>query len=143
MLTVLKCKKLPESLWSDLLQLRPELILPVAATFYWYNSSHYSCKEKVKALLFYFTEDKSCHRSPPRVQLNLETVHAFSEWQSVYSDALALNYMLRSPFHATNPAMLYSGENVLYYASWNSDLRYPDQKKMFEIITYAKTKPAK
>ncbi len=84
-------------------------------------------------------KNKSRHRSPPGEKHSLETVHAFSEWQSVYSDTLALNYMLHSPFHATNPAMLYSSEKAIDYASWPFDCLYSectdDEEKMFKIIT--------
>ena len=140
MLAILKCNKMSDKHWSEFKQLPPELKLPVATAFYWYHTSSFADTQLLKALLFCFFNTGASHIPIPD-QFSWENVHAFSQWQSVYSDALALNYMLRSPLEATNPARLFSGINILYYASMGSDdinSKFSTiQMKMFDIITSA------
>jgi len=116
-LTILKCKKMSESSWSELLCLPPELKLPVAAAFYWYKTSAVDLR-LVKALLFCF---RNSHPLPIKErQYSEQDVHVFCEWQCVYRDVLALDYMLNSPFKPTSPAMLFSSKIALFCASWDS-----------------------
>lgn len=137
LLTMLKCKKMSTDVWLQLLHLPPELKLPVATTFYWYKSSAVVDTRLVKALLSCFMDSSSLQGKGRNFKL--EDVHAFCEWQSVYSDVLALNYMLHSPFQPTNPGMLYSGNKALFYASSKFlDCQFARDKMkmaMFAIVT--------
>ncbi len=52
--------------------------------------------------------------------------------------------MLRSPLKATNPARLFSGIKILYFATIDLNSRFSkDQMKMFEITTSVKEKKVK
>ena len=99
--------------------------LPVAATFYWYkNLKHtYASLDIVKALLLSFLtcseqiEDNTKLPEPSSISDHNQTLHAFAQWQCVYYDATTLNLLAGEPFPTTSPALLYSGEAAMYYAS--------------------------
>ena len=147
-LAVLKCNKLHSKGYECLKSLPEELVLPVATAFYW----HFSCDDiddkLVWALLLCFAR-KGIPTEPHRYsnERDLSKVHAFSQWQCIYYDALSLNYLAGCPFPATNPAHLFSGEMSLAYADCvprRLPLSISDTiKKMFEIVTKIKKKKPK
>ena len=99
--------------------------LPVAATFYWYkNLEHtYASLDIVKALLLSFLtcseqiEDNTKLPEPTSRSNHNQALHAFAQWQCVYYNATILNLLAGEPFLTTSPALLYSGEAAMYYAS--------------------------
>lgn len=104
--------------------------LPVAVTFYWHqklDENRYSSFQKqqlVKCLLLSFLSCSGLRRleiprfkiTPITKEAHLLALHAFSQWQCVYLDALNLNYLAREPLSYTSPAELYSGEVAMHYA---------------------------
>lgn len=101
--------------------------LPVVATYYWYKHCE-AAKEKkylVKSLLLSFLtcsqeikdEAYSSKVNDATKNLHWDGLHAFAQWQCVYYDAMALNYLAKEPFESTNPYLLYSGRIVMFYAS--------------------------
>ena len=102
--------------------------LPTAATFYWYQMCNNPPAQRhlVKSLLLCFLMCSKIisDKVPPLDPITRETksdhlrsLHAFAQWQCVYCDAMALNYLAREPFVATNPSSLFSGKVAMYYAS--------------------------
>ncbi len=141
-LTVLKFYKMPMESQLEFKRLPAELKLPVATAFYWYLSSDIADTKLVQALLLCFVGIEASS-IPEKKQLNLENLHAFSQWQSVYSDALALNYMMRSPLHATDPGMIFSGKKALHYTDHLPSQFSGILIKMFAIVVSRKKKKDK
>ena len=146
-LTVLRCKKLHSQYYKCLKSLPKELVLPVATAFYWHLSCDDIDDNLVWALLLCFAR-KGIPTEQHRYsnERDLSKVHAFSQWQSIYYDALSLNYLAGCPFPATNPAHLFSGEMSLAYAErvprcLPLSISRDCLDKMFEIVTKVKKKP--
>ena len=131
-LGVLNCSKLSH---DDRVQefdtLEDKWKLPIAATFYWYHGCDNPPVQRhlVKSLLVCFLtcsgEIQKLGKIPPFEPVTrdakhdvLTALHAFAQWQCVYHDARALNYLAREPFSTTSPASLYSGEVAMHYASF-------------------------
>lgn len=130
-LAVLKCHEISQEDIVDYFNKLPnQWKLPVAATFYWYQILKDPLKEKdkerlTKSLLLSFL---TCSGEIPYGAYPLKTVtmetrkshlqdlHAFSKWQCVYSDAMALNYVAREPFCTVSPSSLFSGQVAMHYA---------------------------
>lgn len=55
--------------------------------------------------------------TPKTRSSHLIALHSFAQWQCVYFDCKALNYVAREPFPTTSPASLYSGEVAMHYSS--------------------------
>ena len=134
--------------------------LPMAATFYWYarfnKTSEISAtlrKELLQSLLLSFlTCSGHISRVVPPLSVtkytklaHLTALHAFAQWQCVYFDARALNYLAREPFPSTSPAHLYSGRVAMYYATsvshegyWLADIisRGSDEWILFYKLLY-------
>jgi hypothetical protein len=110
---------------------------PIAATFFWFQhvrtTSNLQKEHLLKSLLLSFltcsgviqNEIPAFAGSRPY----MEMLHAFGQWQGVYYDARALNYLAREPFHTTSLALLYSGEVVMHYATVHA--RDPDWPARF------------
>ena len=156
-LTVLKCQK-----DAKFLTLSEELKLPIAATFYWYQkltcpASMAKRSYLVKSLLLGFLACSDEIQTsiqplepvtPATKSAHLTALHAFAEWQCVYSDAMALNRLAREPFLTTSPARLYSGEVTMYYAfvserkeNWLDDFifKYSEEWALFNKLLYLVT----
>ena len=131
-LDVLICHRLSQDdMQREFNTLEDKWKLPVAAACYWYQTCGSPSVQRhlVKALVMSFI---TCSReeSPANEVPCLETVtvntkpdvlmavHAFAQWQCVYHDAMALNYVAREPFPTTSPASLYSGGVAMHYASF-------------------------
>ena len=126
---VLEILKYPMERMQLFDQLEDQWKLPVAATFYWYQQSSIPRDQRedlLKSLLLSFLTCSGIMSADlpqlPAVtsemkQRHLTALHAFSQWQCVYFDARALNYLAREPFPTTNPASLYAGEVAMHYAT--------------------------
>ena len=153
-LSILKCHKISEDDIEHIFNKKAgDWKLPIAATFYWYRHLDIPLAERrelVKSLLLIFLE---CFPDPQaQISLNpaskkpehLTALHAFGQWQCVYYDAMALNYVAREPFSATSPASLYSGEAVMCLATKKSvreeAIRIlaadPEKWELFNIFLY-------
>ena len=151
-LSILKCRKISEDDIERIFNVLPdEWKLPIAATFYWYRHLDIPVAQRrdlVKSLLLIFLK---CfpypHISLDPVSIDpehLTALHAFGQWQCVYSDAMALNYVAREPFSATSPASLYSGEAVMCLATKKSVreeairilVADPEKWELFNIFLY-------
>ncbi len=128
---VLKCDMISQDdIEQDFNTLSDKWKLPIAATFYWYHTCDNPPAQRhlVKSLLLSFmtcSKELKADDLPPLEPVSRETksdhlmaLHAFAQWQCVYYDALSLNYLAREPFPPTSPACLYSGEVVMFYASF-------------------------
>ena len=137
--------------------------LPLAATFFWYrqlkepNPDLVKTLDLVKALLLcFFTcseviEDKSIaepNLTGQQRAIRHQSLHAFAQWQCVYFDAVALNYLTQEPFHTTSPARLYSGKVAMFYAlaslsgpHWVNRFiaRDSEQRRLFKELLYLVT----
>ena len=103
--------------------------LPIAATFFWYQhkSTPRDLRENLlKCLLLSFLTCSGVISNdvPSLPPVNAKTkgrhltaLHCFAQWQCVYYDARALNYLAREPFPTTSPASLYSGKVAMHYAT--------------------------
>ena len=136
-LAVLKCNKMPVKYREALSKLPNEWKLFVATVFYWYITSSFATKHLVKALILC---TKNVIATVPRQkQDSLDNIHAFGQWQSIYSNATALNSIAGSPFQVSSTAPFFSGKKVLYYATWESEHLtlniVGDLLNMFEIAT--------
>ena len=129
-LAVLKCHKIPDCDIEDIFnRMEDKWKLPIAATFYWYQ--HKSTPRDVREdllkslLLSFLTCSGVISNDVPRLHdVNARTkcrhmtaLHSFAQWQCVYFDAMALNYLAREPFPTTSPASLFSGEVAMWYAT--------------------------
>lgn len=124
-LVVLRC---PEqvSVFNDL---ENKWKLPLAATHYWYREKKTLKDQRRDILISLLLSFLTCsgiipYDVPPLPPVNprtrsahLTALHAFAQWQCVYFDARALNYLAREPFPTTSPAFLYSGEVAMHYAT--------------------------
>ncbi len=128
-LAVLKCDKIsPHDMRHEFEKLDNKWKLPIAATFYWYNSCDNPPVQRhlVKSLLLSFLacSELITREVPPLDQItrgnkedHLIALHAFAQWQCVYYDTISLNQLTREPFETTSPHYLYSGIIAMYYAS--------------------------
>jgi hypothetical protein len=129
-LTVLKCHSIPRDVIEGTFnRLEDRWKLPIAATFYWYKNINCETipeENLLKSLLLSFLACSDVIR--PRLPLlhsvtrdtksrHLEALHTFIQWQCVYYDAMALNYVAREPFPTTSPASLYSGHVAMHCAT--------------------------
>jgi hypothetical protein len=129
-LTVLKCHSIPPDVIEGTFnRLEDRWKLPIAATFYWYKNINCETipeENLLKSLLLSFLACSDVIR--PRLPLlhsvtrdtksrHLEALHTFIQWQCVYYDAMALNYVAREPFPTTSPASLYSGHVAMHCAT--------------------------
>ena len=136
-LAVLKCKNMPDIYWGALSDLPAEWKLFVATVFYWYITSTFATKHLVKALIL--CTKRKTDAVPLQKQVSFENLHAFGQWQSIYSDAIALNSIAGSPFQVNRAVSFFSGKRVLWYAT--RPLEYlaseiaGDLLNMFEIAT--------
>ena len=162
-LEILKCHVTSEDdIEQKFCALSEELKLPIAATFYWYQkltcpASMAKRSYLVKSLLLGFLACSDEIQTsiqplepvtPATKSAHLTALHAFAEWQCVYSDAMALNRLAREPFLTTSPARLYSGEVTMYYAfiseqkeNWLADFISKDSKEweLFNNLLYLVT----
>ncbi len=130
-LTILKCHNIPkddiqhifnplDSMWK----------LPIAATYYWYRHiksiPRAQRRDLLKSLLlsFFTCSGIISNPLPPLSHVtagtrsdHLTALHAFSQWQCVYYNAIGLNYLAKEPFPSTSPACLYSGQVAMHYAT--------------------------
>jgi hypothetical protein len=129
-LNILKCCRLSkEDRELEFDTLEDKWKLPVAATFFWYQTCDHPPVQRhlVKSLLVCFLTCSGDIQNiiiPPLDSITRDTkpdvlvaLHAFAQWQCVYFDAMALNYVAREPFPTTSPASLYSGEVAMHYAA--------------------------
>jgi len=117
----------------QLLNLPEDWKLAMAATKFWVlhgSPSHH----QVKALVLNFMVYATCPSEVPNMYEQFEipldyirsnkwmpTIHAFSQWQSVYGDAINLNQLLMTPVTAVSPAHLYDGRLVMFFAYPEND----------------------
>ena len=140
-LAVLSCNEMSSQDVQQFNALDGKWKLPIAATYYWYrhlttpppqssdasDGSKTTNRNLVKSLLLSFlTCSKLMHSgshlrsrpiAPKTRSDHLIALHSFAQWQCVYFDCKALNYVAREPFPTTSPASLYSGEVAMHYAS--------------------------
>ena len=132
-LTVLNCHKISA---GDIQRIfKPLEDKPIAATFHWYlheNTPHDQRENLLKCLLLSFLTCSGVisNDMPSLPPVNVRTksrhwtaLHSFSQWQCVYFDAMALNYLARESFPTTSPASLYSGKVAMHYATNVSHVR--------------------
>ena len=145
-LSILKCHKISEDDIEHIFDALPsEWKLPIAATFYWYRHLDIPVAQRrdlVKSLLLVFLKhfpEKDYPLLPGQPDTTEDqdhwwiSLHAFAQWQCVYFDATALDWIAREPFPVTSPASLYSGEAVMYYAMMNDDR----EKAIRKMVTSA------
>ena len=152
-LSVLQCYKMSESDIERISNLPIKWKLPIAATFYWYRHLDIPLAQRrdfVKSLLLIFLEcfpDQLSLDRMSREPEHLTALHAFGQWQCVYYDAMALNYVAREPFPATSPASLYSGQAVMSLATKKNIregavctlAKNPEKWKLFDTFLYLVT----
>ena len=110
---------------EDFKQLDAKWKLPIAATSYWYLHLDVPMPF-VKSLVLSFL---TCSDVIPPPGMHMvprpdtidpskyqQALHAFAQWQCIYHDATALNYVTCEPFPTTSIASLYSGQVAMCYA---------------------------
>ena len=105
---------------EDFKQLDVKWKLPIAATSYWYHHLDVPMPI-VKSLVLSFLTCSDVIPRPNTVRLRfdskyLQALHAFAQWQCVYHDSMALNYVACEPFPTTSIASLYSGGVAMCFA---------------------------
>lgn len=109
--------------------LKSEWKLPIAATFYWYQTCDNPSVQRhlVKSLLLSFLTCSGIVKLevPPLEKVTRESkpdymnaLHTFAQWQCIYHDAMSLNYLAKEPFPTTSPSLLFSGRVAFFYASF-------------------------
>ena len=132
---VLKCHKMPESSQKAFKSLENKWKLPIASVYYWYKTSNIVSDNLVCALLLCFMDADSIGLTH-QPQISWTNIHAFAQWQAVYSDSIALNYFAGSPFETPSPATLFSGRKAALYASHDLDhIISKDLENFFKIVT--------
>ena len=129
-LTVLNCHKIPAGDIQRIFKpMEDKWKLPIAATFHWYRHKSTPRDQRenlLKCLLLSFLACSGVISNyvpslPPvnarTKSRHLTALHSFAQWQCVYFDAMALNYLAREPLPTTSPASLYSGKVAMYYAT--------------------------
>ena len=107
---------------EDFKQLDAKWKLPIAATSYWYRHLDVPMPIVMSLLKSFLTCSGIIRRPEPQpdpiARLNSkyqQALHAFAQWQCVYHDAMALNYVACEPFPTTSIASLYSGQVAMCY----------------------------
>lgn len=111
-----------------LLQLHGYWKLVMAATKFWVRHCSPS-PHQIKSLILNFVVYASCPEEVQNMHVQFEIplpfvrspqwiplLHVFSQWQSVYGDAISLNQLLMLPFEPVSPARLYDGRLVMFFA---------------------------
>ena len=139
---VLSVSGIPEIMPSDFHKgfdsLDGILKLPVCATYFWYHTCDSVPRNLVKSLILSFLtcggmvgfDNQRSILEPPSAEAkqdHFSSLHAFAQWQCTYHDLMGLNYLLKEPFISTNPALLFSGRVVMFYASFVRKSRSPDE----------------
>ena len=126
--SILGCSDDPQ-----LLNLPENWKLAMAATKFWVLHGSPDTHQ-VKALVLNFVVYATCPSEVPNMYKQFEipmehirsnkwmpALHAFSQWQSVYGDAINLNQLLVAPVTAVSPAHLYDGRLVMFFAYPEND----------------------
>ena len=125
-----------EQLLYEMLSADPHLLqalpaqwrLAMAATLFWSQQVRPST-HLIKALVLGFVVCSSCPHELPKMRSEffipdtfrrspkwMPPLHAFAQWQAVYSDAMALNQLLMLPLEPLSPARLYDGKLAMFFA---------------------------
>ena len=134
-----------EEISPEFSQLDEHWKLPIAATSFWHQSSRIPNSFVVALLLNFLT----CSGHLPRKNFGhpiidsltkkndyLRALHAFAQWQCVYSDVIALNYVAREPLSVTRPDSLYSGEIAMGYAMEGNDIEEPNNNELYDKLKF-------
>ncbi len=144
--SMLGCKD-AESAFS---RLEEKWRLVIATTRFWFNACS-PCSLEVEMLILCFVVLHTSTVKPQRLEEILEhfrkteewmdVLHAFSQWQSCYSDALNLNQMLLLPLPSVSPADLYNGTLLMFLVGYGGTeqlrsylLKKPEMKLYEELI---------